>query len=83
MKANVSDVPIGTNFTYNGMEFVVVGSNYTFAECRCITEPNEYEHNVIFGGAGEMVDVLEGAKFYKQAFVEVSPHYYVRKEELI
>lgn len=86
MKRNVSDLPVGTKFTFDGMEYEVVDRDeYPFVECKCLTEPNDYEgHNVLFGGSSKtcVVDVAPGTKCYRYEFVEVSPNICVMKPVL-
>lgn len=84
MKANVSDLPVGTKFNHKGMEYVVVERDYPFATCKCLTEPNDYQGILVqFGGGFDnLVEVPDGAKTYKQTFVDCGKNLFVRKEEL-
>ena len=83
MKACITTLPEGTRFLYKTMDYVVVDrSEYPFIECKCMTEPNDYEgHNVLFTNF-EKVEVPDGTKTYKSTFVEARKNYFVRKEVL-
>ena len=81
-EVSITIIPIGTRFTYKDMEFEVVDrSEYPFIEAKCLEKNNPYEHHLLFTNF-EHVIVADGAKTYKQSFVETGRHYYAMKEEL-
>ena len=77
----ITDIPVGTKFTYKENEWEVVSrEEYPFIEAKCLSE--KHEHNTLFWDFDD-VGVADDTRTYKQSFVEVSKHYFVRKEELI
>ena len=61
MKADITTLPIGTKFKYNGELFEVEDrSEYPFIQTRCITEPNEYDGLGVMFTNFEKVDVPDG-----------------------
>lgn len=67
MKANVSDLPVGTKFTYKGLVYEITNrEDWPFVEAKCLTEPNDYEGlGVLFGGSAEIVEVAEDTQIIK------------------
>ena len=84
MIVSITDVPVGTKFKYKDMDWEVVDRDeYPLIEAKCLTQPNDYGGlNVVFWDF-EKVEVADGTKVYKQSFVEVGPHYFVRDEQLV
>lgn len=80
----ITDIPIGTKFTYDGEEFEVFDRDeYPFIEGKCISNPEKYDgHNLLFGNF-EKVEVADETSIYKHTFVEKSKNYFVMKEELV
>lgn len=70
MIANVQDLFVGTKFKYNEMFYEVTDtSDRPFIECKCLTEPNNYEGlGIIFGGGAEIVEVADGTPLYQLKF---------------
>lgn len=83
MKADITTLPVGTRFLYNTLDYEVVDrSDYPFIECKCHTEPNDYEGlNVVFTNF-EKVEVPDGTRLYKRVSVQLAPNYYGFKEVL-
>lgn len=83
MKACITDPPVGTRFLYKTLDFEVVDrSDNHFIECKCHTEPNDYEgHNVLFTNF-EKVEVPDGTRLYKREMVQLGKNYYGFKETL-
>lgn len=83
MKACITDLPVGTRFLYKTLDFEVVDrKEYPFIECKCHTEPNDYEGlNVLFTNF-EKVEVPDGTRLYKREMVQLGKNYYGFKETL-
>lgn len=70
MTKSITILPVGTKFTYNGLEYEVADrGQYPLIEAKCLTEPNDYEgYNVLFWNF-EKVEVADDTKTYTQNFV--------------
>lgn len=83
MNVCITDVPEGTRFKWNGKDYVVTDRDgYPLIEAKCLTEPNDYEGLGVVFWNFEKVEVEDGTKVFKQSFVEVGKHHFVRHEEL-
>lgn len=58
MKANITNLPVGTRFLYDGMDYEVTGrGDYPFILAKCHTQPNDYNGLDIMFANFEQVEV--------------------------
>ena len=77
----ITDIPVGTKFTYKDNEWEVVDrEEYPFIEAKCLTE--KHEHNMLFWDF-DKVEVADDTRTYKHTFVNNGHNHFVMKEELV
>lgn len=83
-QVQITVVPEGTHFYYDGEEFVVENrSGYPFIETKCISNPAKYDGYGLAFCNFEKVEVADDTKVYRQFFVEARKNYFVMREELV
>lgn len=82
-QVQITVVPEGTHFFYDGEEFVVENRNgYPFIETKCISNPAKYDGYGLAFGNFEKVEVADDTKVYRQFFVEARKNHFEMREEL-
>lgn len=82
-QVQITVVPEGTHFFYDGEEFVVENRNgYPFIETRCISNPAKYDGLGLAFCNFEQVEVADDTKVYRQYFAEIRKNYFGMREEL-
>lgn len=83
-QVQITVVPEGTHFFYDGEEFVVENRNgYPVIETRCISNPEKYDGYGLAFWNFDKVEVSDEAKVYRQFFVEARKNYFEMREELV
>lgn len=83
-KVQITVVPEGTHFFYDGEEFVVDNRDgYPFIETTCLSNPEKYDGLGLAFWNFDIVEVADDTKVYRQFFVEVRKNYFERREELV
>lgn len=82
-QVQITVVPVGTHFFYEGEEFVVDNRDgYPFIETTCLSNPEKYDGLGLAFCNFEHVEVADDAKVYRQSFVDTGKNHFVMKEEL-